>query len=617
MSRLGFVLIRLTGEFVDLNQAFAEICGYSKEELLTLRFQDLTPPEYNEADRGVVRELIATGHGGPAAKELIRKSGERIAVEARGSLVVGSDGERYMWWVAEDITERKRQTEMQASLAAIVESSTDAIIGKRLDGMIVTWNPAAERMFGYPAAEALGRHIAIIIPADRIAEEDFILDRLRRGERIEQFETIRKTKDGRLLPVILTISPMRDAKGIVVGASKLVRDMTDRNRIEAQLRQSQKMEAIGNLTGGLAHDFNNLLGIIMGNLEMLAETTDPAGESSELLTDALGAAEHGAELTRSLLAFARRQPLQPRNLKLEGLVDDTVKLLRRLLGEHIQIVTAHEPGVCTVRADPTQLSAALTNLATNARDAMPGGGQLKITTGTRRVDVDNQILNLDIPPGDYAVITISDTGSGIPPEIVSRIFEPFFTTKDRDRGTGLGLSTVFGFIKQSGGHINVYTEVGIGTSFTIYLPCISETGVARRPAETEGLALGRGETVLAVEDNGALRRTLVRQLDTMGYRVLEAGNGDEALAVMATNAVDLLFTDVVMAGGIDGVELAHRVRARWPDTRILLTSGFPEIRADTRLPALDIRLLNKPYRKNDLASILRQVLDEPLPTGLL
>ncbi len=611
MSRVGFVLTNLDGDFVDLNNAFAEICGYPKSELQKLRYQDLTSAEYTLSDKEAIRELLAQGHCGPIEKQLTRKTGESVSVEIRGSLVVGGDSERYMWWLVEDIGTRKRQTEMQASLAAIVESSTDAIIGKRLDGTISTWNPAAERMFGYPATAALGRHISLIIPPDRLADEDFILERLRRGERIEQFETLRLTRDGHLLPVILTISPMCDEKGAVIGASKMVRDMTDRNRIEGQLRQSQKMEAFGNLTGGLAHDFNNLLGIIMGNLEMLAEVADPESESSELLADALGAVEHGAELTRSLLAFARRQPLQPKNLRLDGLIEDTVKLMRRLLGEHIEIVTFHEPGVCAVRADPTQLSAALTNLATNARDAMPNGGQIKITTGSRCVGTGNQLVNVEVPPGDYAVITISDTGGGIAPEIIGHIFEPFFTTKDRERGTGLGLSMVFGFIKQSGGHVNVYSEVGIGTSFTIYLPCTSETAVAVSSVGDAGLVLGRGETVLAVEDNEALRRTLVRQLDAMGYRVLEASGGNEALAVLEANSVDLLFSDVVMAGGMDGVELAHQVRLRWPETRILLASGFPEIRSDARLPVLDIRLLNKPYRKNDLASILREVFDDP------
>lgn len=611
MSRVGFALTTIDGRIVDLNQAYADITGYSKEELQSLYYQEITPPEYAASDEAVVRELFANGHAGPYEKQYRRKDGQRVPIEFRGTLVSGGDGERYIWSVVEDITARKRQSEMQASLAAIVESSTDAIIGKRLDGTILTWNPAAERMFGYTAAEALGRHVSMLFPPDRLHEEDFIIDRLRRGCRIEQFETVRVTRQGHHLPVILTISPMCDDDGKVIGASKMVRDVTERNRIEAQLRQSQKMEAIGNLTGGMAHDFNNLLGIIIGNLELMAAATDPASASMDLLADALGAAEHGAELTRSLLAFARRQPLQPKTLKLEGLIDDTVKMLRRLLGQHVRIVTTHDAVPCTVRIDPTQFSAALTNLATNARDAMPGGGELKIVTGARHVARDDEMLNIEIPPGDYATVTVSDTGTGIAPEIIGRIFEPFFTTKDRDRGTGLGLSMVFGFIKQSGGHLNVYSELGIGTSFTIYLPCIAGDGIALA-AELEGLAPGRGETVLAVEDNGALRRTLVRQLDGLGYRVLEAANGEEALAILAEKPVDLVFTDVVMAGGIDGVELAATVRQRWPSVRIILTSGFPEIRADSRLPVLDIPLLNKPYRKHDLASVLRQVLDQPL-----
>ncbi len=612
MSRVGFVLIRFSGEFADLNQAFADICGYSRQELLKMRYQDITPSEYRQSDVEVIRELRMTKQCGPVEKQLIQKSGKRITVDAHGSVVAGSDGGQYMWWIAEDITDRKQQFQTQALLAAIVESSTDAIISMSLEGIISTWNPAAERMFGYPALAAVGREITMIVPPENMAEERLILERLRRGERIEQFETIRVSNDGRLLPVMLTISPLYDSERQVIGASKMVRDMSDRNRIEAQLRQAQKMEAVGNLTGGLAHDFNNLLGIILGNLEMLAETRGPVSESSELLLDAIGAAERGAELTRSLLAFARRQPLQPRNIELDGLIDDTIKLVQRLLGAAIDIVTSLETAGRTVLVDPTQFSAALTNLITNARDAMPDGGRITISSRLRHIDESGALTGTEIPPGDYAVIEVGDTGGGIQPDSIVHVFEPFFTTKDRDRGAGLGLSMVYGFIKQSDGYISVSSEVGVGTRLTIHLPSKPEAGAPSMLGEVRDPVGTRGETVLAVEDDKALRRILVRQLGSLGYRVLAASNGGEALAILEANAVDLVFSDVVMPGGMGGLELAHRVRARWPGTRFVLTSGFPELRIDDGFPVTDIRLLNKPYHKSDLASILRQVLNEPL-----
>jgi signal transduction histidine kinase/ActR/RegA family two-component response regulator len=351
--------------------------------------------------------------------------------------------------------------------------------------------------------------------------------------------------------------------------NELATATTERERAEGRLIQAQKMEAIGNLTGGLAHDFNNLLGIIIGNLDLLRGALDaqagaPA-EAGELTSEALEAAMRGADLTKRLLAFARRQPLQ--------------------------------------------LEASLANLATNARDAMPAGGKLMIATMNRHLDADYAGQFSDVAPGDYAMVEVSDTGSGMLPDVMSRIFEPFFTTKQHGKGTGLGLSMVFGFMKQSGGHINVYSEPGVGTTFRLYLPrAAAATGAADARAPIVA-AMAQGETVLAVEDNVALRRVVTRQLRDLGYRVLEADSAAAALTLLGREKVDLLFTDVIMAGEIDGYALAHQVKVRWPQVKVVLTSGFPQTKLNGDGDWRDeFQLLSKPYRREDLAQALRDAL---------
>jgi signal transduction histidine kinase/ActR/RegA family two-component response regulator len=395
--------------------------------------------------------------------------------------------------------------------------------------------------------------------------------------------------------------------------NELATATTERERAEARLIQAQKMEAIGNLTGGLAHDFNNLLGIIIGNLDLLrgalGVSADAPGDSGELVSEALEAAMRGADLTKRLLAFARRQPLQPEHVEINGLVSGMVRLFSRTLGEMIEISLDLSPNMWPVLVDPAQLEASLANLATNARDAMPAGGKLMIATMNRHLDADYAGQFSDVTPGDYAMVEVSDTGSGMLPDVMARIFEPFFTTKQHGKGTGLGLSMVFGFMKQSGGHINVYSEPGVGTTFRLYLPrataAVGDVDV-RAPVAA---AMAQGETVLAVEDNVALRRVVMRQLRDLGYRVLEADNAAAALALLGREKVDLLFTDVIMAGEIDGYALAHQVKARWPQVKVVLTSGFPQTKLNGDNDWRDeFQLLSKPYRREDLAKALRDAL---------
>jgi signal transduction histidine kinase/CheY-like chemotaxis protein len=397
-------------------------------------------------------------------------------------------------------------------------------------------------------------------------------------------------------------------------AMKLEKDMyhtvTEQKQTQAQLRQAQKMEAIGNLTGGMAHDFNNLLGVVIGNLDILCERKKNDAEVQELGNDALEAALRGADLTRRLLAFARRQPLQPQRVDLNQLIEGITKLLSRTLGENIEVALDLDPRLWPVVADPAQLEASLTNLATNARDAMPNGGKLIVATRNSHLDSDYAAQHQEVVAGDYAMIEVSDNGSGIPSEMLGRIFDPFFTTKEQGKGTGLGLSMVYGFMKQSGGHINVYSEPGFGTTFRLYIPRAQDSSVRSTEPATKEIAAGSGETVLVVEDNASLRRVAERQLKELGYRVLEADNAKSALAILKREQVDVLFTDVVMPGGTTGIELAEKAQAQWPKLRVMLVSGFPDVRlGENGITPVATRLLNKPYRKQELAVALRETLE--------
>jgi PAS domain S-box-containing protein len=467
-------------------------------------------------------------------------------------------------------------------------------------------------MFGYAPKELVGRSIEAMSsgePPHTQADAFAWIDKASATGQPQRFDWRCKTKDGR--PFWCEVS-IRFAS--IGGASMLLaiaRDLTERLAIEGQLRQAQKMEAIGQLTGGIAHDFNNLLGVIIGNLDLLREAR-PDDAFAELTGDALDAALRGAQLTRRLLAFARRQPLQPQPTDLKLLVAGTVKLFRRVLGEDIEISVRFAKDVGEVMADPAQLEAALTNLATNARDAMPHGGRLSIAVEPCSVDAEYASANQDVTPGEYGVIEMTDTGEGMSAEVMNRIFEPFYTTKDRERGTGLGLSMVFGFIKQSGAHVGVRSQAGVGTTFRLYLPRAASAAEPAAPLRRTNLAPARGETVLVVEDSGPLGRIAALELSSFGYRVLQTSDGPSASALLDAEPADVLFTDVVMPGELDGVTLARIATQRWPGLKVILTSGFAETRRAAELADAEHRLLAKPYRKSELVQAVRDALDAPI-----
>lgn len=394
-----------------------------------------------------------------------------------------------------------------------------------------------------------------------------------------------------------------------------------RSVAEEQLRQSQKMEAVGQLTGGIAHDFNNLLMVILANADELQDETDPdAATVAARLRPITDAVMRASALTRQLLAFSRKQPLNPKITDLNGLVSDTGKLLRRALGEHVEIESVLADGLWTVNIDRTQLETALVNLCVNARDAMPGGGKLLIETHNVTLHEDNITQATDVSPGDFVMLAVTDTGSGMSPEIRAQVFNPFFTTKDVGKGTGLGLSMVYGFIKQSNGHITVQSELGSGTTFRLYLP--RTDGVQEEPALRTATPLPRGtERILVVEDEPLVRAGVVTQLQSLGYIVLQAADGESGLASFeaAAHPYDLLLTDVVMPGRLNGRTFADEVARRWPKTKVVFISGYAEnaVLHEGRADA-GVLLLSKPFRKSDLAEIVRQALDTtPGPDDVL
>ena len=379
--------------------------------------------------------------------------------------------------------------------------------------------------------------------------------------------------------------------------------------LNQKLRQSQKMEAVGQLTGGVAHDFNNLLTVILGNAELLVEELENRPELRALAETMMRATERGASLTRSLLAFARRQPLEPRSIDINQLTLRMESLLYRALGEQVECRFVFGQGIWPAMVDPAQLETALLNLAINARDAMPSGGRLTVETANVHLDEDYAEQNDEVRPGDYVMVAVADSGGGMSPDVLAHAFEPFFTTKDVGKGTGLGLSMVYGFVKQTGGHIKIYSEVGDGTIVKLYLPRSNEEPTGLKLA-ADALLRGQGEAILAVEDDDMVRAHVAAELKALGYNVLTARSGAQAMELLRSDAqIDLLFSDVVMPGGMSGPQLAEQALLLRPELRVLYTSGYTEntvIHQGRVDPG--VQLLNKPYRRYDLAAKLRAVL---------
>jgi PAS domain S-box-containing protein len=497
---------------------------------------------------------------------------------------------------------------INARLRIVLESSPLPIFSLDARGLVASWNEAAERILGRAAADAIGK------PVSSLQQESNAFDEAHRrtiaGETPRDQRAQWHHHDGRTLEVNFSAAPIREPDGTFSGAVYVAEDVTDKLRLQHQLAQSQKMDAVGQLTGGIAHDFNNILTVITGTIDILHDDLRDRPQLAAIARMIDEAATRGAELTKHLLAFARKQVLQPQQTDVNALIVDAGKLLRPTLGEHIEIESVLVDDAWPALIDPSQLTSAVLNLAINARDAMPTGGRLTLETRNVVLDEAYASQNADVSPGPYVMVAVSDTGTGISPEIRDKVFEPFFTTKGVGKGTGLGLSMVFGFIKQSGGHIKIYSEVGHGTSMKMYLPRAGD-GDGAVVDEEPARAQGGTETILVVEDDALVRNNVVIQLTSLGYKTIEAANGAEALDQVATNGkIDLLFTDVVIPGGMNGRQLADEIGRRDPAVRVLFTSGYTQ-EAIVHHGRLDpgVLLLGKPYRKADLARMVRVALD--------
>jgi PAS domain S-box-containing protein len=521
------------------------------------------------------------------------------------------------------VEERAREVEQTFSelheserrFRLLVEAVTDyAIFMLDPDGHVVKWNPGVERLKGYLAHEIIGQHFSVFYTEEDLRDgvpENVLATAIRTGK--YEGEGWRVRKDGVLFWAHVVVHPMRDQMGQLIGFAKVTRDLTEKRAADEQLRQVQKMEAIGQLTGGVAHDFNNLLTVISGNMEGLQRRLTERGEPSLLryVDSALRGSERAALLTHQLLAFSRRQPLQPTPVSVNALITNLSEMLRRTIAESVAIETVLAGGVWQAFIDVNQLENCLLNLAVNARDAMPDGGKLTIEAANVYLD-ESYVADADIPAGQYVGIFVSDTGTGMTADVISRAFDPFFTTKDIGQGTGLGLSQVYGFVKQSGGHVKIYSEVGAGTTIRLYLPrLLAPDGASEKRPEAQSVPTGEGETILVVEDEPDVRGFAVEMLRELGYHVLDAPDGHAGLRVLDANReIVLLLTDVGLPGGMNGRQLAEEALRRRPRLKVLFTSGYAR-NAIIHHGRLDpgVQFIAKPFTFTGLATKLRQVLE--------
>ncbi|MEU4695040.1 PAS domain S-box protein [Actinoplanes sp. NPDC023714] len=749
----AIVVSRADGLITLANRRAHDMFGYPAGELVGRSVDDLVPDDVRDRHP---EQRAAYIDGGPTPLRRLplrgkRRDGSVFPVEVSLSAVTAGD-ETYVTAVLRDDTAQREAARTRALLASVVQSSHDAIVTTDLDGVVLSWNPGAEMLYGHPASDMVGKSIDAIIPVERRGDEEQVRLLVRLGGRVDRYRSIRLTAKGEMIAVSTLISPLLDEHGTMIGTTTITRDISDRERaearvqaildaapdamlgvaesgevvlvnaeaerlfdhprydllhmplpvllpdglppvsavlrtggdstpldtvratadpaqpadqrwakrravrrggaeipvdiacsslhtdsgvvvvvvvrditerlaaekerrrlreeadrqrLEARMQQAQRLESLGQLAGGIAHDFNNLLAVILNYASFIVEDaagTPPAADAEQIAR----AARRGSDLTHQLLAFARREVIRPRPLNLNVVVTEVHQMLERSLGEHIALTVRTTAGLPSVMADPGQLEQVLVNLAVNARDAMPTGGRLTIDTAPVRVDGE-YAGRIALTPGNYVRLRVSDTGTGMPQEVIDKAFEPFFTTKPSGQGTGLGLATVYGIITQAGGTVQIYSESGIGTTFTILLPATEAEAQAAAPEESAAGLTGHGATVLVVEDEAALREVTSRILRRGGYTVLVASSGDEALRLAAENEVDVLLTDVIMPGML-GRDLATAILRGSPGTKVLFMSGYaqPVLTTHGTLSA-DVHLLEKPFTS---AELMRALHDE-------
>jgi PAS domain S-box-containing protein len=624
ISDYAIYMLDPDGNVASWNSGAVRFKGYSAEEIIGSHFSRFFPDEEREAGlpERILRTAAADGRFESEGWR-VRKDGSRFWANAIVDAIRSPDGRLIGFAkITRDITARQaaeealRQSEQQFRL--LVQGVTDyAIYMLDTTGHVTNWNSGASRIKGYEEEEVIGSHFSrFYTDEDRARGMPDRALAVARAEGRFEHEGWRVRKDGSRFFAHVVIDPLYDNTGAFAGYAKITRDITERRtaaealkKTELALQQAQKMESIGKLTGGVAHDFNNLLQIISGNLQLLAAEYRGSESAQQRVNAALEGVARGVKLTGYLLAFGRRQALDPKVLNIGRFVLGTEDMLRRTLGEAVEIETIVSGGLWHTSIDVTQLESALLNLAINARDAMPGGGKLTIEVGNAFLDDNYARIHADVAAGQYVMLAVTDTGEGMGPEVLAQAFEPFFSTKPEGSGSGLGLSMVYGFVKQSGGHVKIYSEAGLGTTVKLYLPRSLKAEDPVAPSQ-DVTVMGGSETILVAEDDPELCDTVVEMLKNLGYRVLKVHDAAGALTIIESGIrIDLLFTDVVMPGPLKSTELARQARARQPEIAVLFTSGYTQ-NAIVHGGRLDpgVELLAKPYTREALARKVRHVL---------
>ncbi|MGE4123822.1 MAG: PAS domain-containing protein [Pusillimonas sp.] len=626
---------------LEVNRAATSVYGYSRDEFLSLSITAIRPPEDIARVAAFIKQLDPNRRSEGNMWRHLTKDGRVIYVNiisepivfngnaarvvavhdinATAHLLGHERGQDYSLQPAESSAEqRQRLAKYEANLRMAQRLLGLGFWSLNLETRAIVWSDNIYEIYGVNRNEfghCPEAYFACVHPDDRSAFQTAFEAFLTHPTPTFDIRHRILRPDGRVIHIRGVAELSLTPAGRVLNG--VIQDTTEQHDVTERLHQAHKMEAVGQLTGGIAHDFNNLLTVIMGNAELLKESLEDQPSLRIFAEMSSKAAERGAELTSRLLAFARRQPLEPDVLETNKLVAGIEALLRRALTEDVEIELVRGGGVWPIEVDAGQLESAILNLAINARDAMPDGGKLTVETANAHLDDNYAGQHHDVTAGQYVMISVSDTGSGMPADVANRAFDPFYTTKPVGKGSGLGLSMVYGFVKQSGGHIKIYSEPGEGTTIRLYFPRANAPG-AIAPAQTPLKAPQTGrEHILAVEDDDLVRNHVVALLESLGYRVTRAASGPEALQILAhTFDIDLLFTDVVMPGGVNGRQLAEQAQALCPGLKILYTSGYTE-NAIVHHGRLDrgVNLLTKPYRRNELASKVRKVLDAPQAPG--
>jgi PAS domain S-box-containing protein len=618
----AIITIDTAGRVESVNAAAERMFGYAAGEVIGRNISMLMPEPYRSQHDTYLAKYLATGRpqiiGIGREVAGLRKDGSTFPIHLSvGESAVG--GMRFFTGTIVDLSAKRaaeqRFEREQALFRAIFESLPDPLVVCDTGGAIRLVNPSFTRVFGYGEPEVLGESGALLLEAPETWQDLVPGQAAARPANANPSTATFHRKSGEVFPAETVAGAIRGSSGSDLGWLMLIHDVTVERQQEALLLKAQRLEAVGQLTGGVAHDFNNLLTVILGNIELL-EPKLGDDLSRTLATEAREAAEMGARLTDRLLTFARRQRLETQSLNLNEFVLGLTELLRRTIGAPIDLSTALAPDLWPTVADPGQFESAVLNLVLNARDAMPDGGRLVIETFNATLDAATVASAPDMAAGDYVVLSVADTGHGMPPEVRARAFEPFFTTKGAGKGSGLGLATIYGFARQSGGNVTIYSEPGRGTTVNLYLPRAGGRGADDSTAAAQpAVDGGHGETVLVVEDDDRVRRLTAARLKELGYRVLEASHGAAALDLLkAAPEVEIVFSDLVMPGGMTGFDLARQVRERYPNMRLLLTSGYSaDLMSQADIAQLDLQVLRKPYRQAELARAFRAALNRPGP----